>query len=187
VVDRVLRRQDDEGRGQRVLFTEHRDLLFGHRLEHGRLRLRRRAIDLVGEEQRGEDRPTLEPQPAVAGRHQGACDVGRHQIRRELDASSLQVHDAREALDQLGLAEARVALEQHVSAAQERGERELDHGLDAVQLLGNRVDDVCGVPPGVGYVHRVYLCSSWKIQFGQRCTGSRVAGSFGPAVAARRA
>ena len=136
-----------------MLFTEHRDLLFGHRLEHRRLRLRRRAIDLVGEEQRGEDRAALEPQPSVAGRHQRAGDVGRHQIRRELDASGLQVHDLREAFDELGLAEAGVSLEQHVSAAQQRGERELDDGLDAVQLFGDGVDDMCGVPPGVGYIH----------------------------------
>jgi hypothetical protein len=34
---------------------------------------------------------------------------------------------------------------------------------------------------------RAYLCSSGKIQFGKRCTGSRVAGSFGADAVSWRA
>ena len=48
-LDRVLRRDHHERRRQRVGVPVDRDLALLHRLEQRRLRLRRRAVDLVGE------------------------------------------------------------------------------------------------------------------------------------------
>jgi hypothetical protein len=60
VLDRVLRRADDERVGQQPGRAVDRHLPLLHRLEQRRLRLRRRAVDLVGEQQVGEDRARAE-------------------------------------------------------------------------------------------------------------------------------
>ncbi len=85
-----------------------RDLQLLHRLQQGRLSLRRRAVDLVGQQDVGEDRPLDERQlPPARGDvfldDVGAGDVGRHQVRGELDALEPQVEDLRQRLDQQGL------------------------------------------------------------------------------------
>jgi hypothetical protein len=60
LLDRVLRRHHEERLGQvvRLPADGHAPLL--HRLEHRRLRLGRRAVDLVGEHDLREHRPRLE-------------------------------------------------------------------------------------------------------------------------------
>ena len=61
-----------------------------HRFEQRGLGFRRGAVDLVGEHEIGEDRAGLEAQSLVAalvGLHDHAADdVGRHQVRSELNA-----------------------------------------------------------------------------------------------------
>ena len=69
-----------------------RHLAFLHHLEQRGLRLRRRAVDLVGEQQVGEHRPAARGE--LAGRlvvERVAGDVGRHQVGRELDAREAAV------------------------------------------------------------------------------------------------
>ena len=56
VLDRVLRGDDDERVGQRVRLALDGDLALLHRLEQRGLRLRRRAVDLVGQQHVGEHR-----------------------------------------------------------------------------------------------------------------------------------
>ncbi len=57
-----------------------------HRFEERGLRLRRRAIDLVGEQQVREDGALAQRERRAALiEHRRSDDVGRHQIRRELD------------------------------------------------------------------------------------------------------
>ena len=56
--------------------------------EQRRLRARRHAVDLVDQQQVGEDRPFVDPEFARRHvEHARAGDVGRHQIRRALDAA----------------------------------------------------------------------------------------------------
>ena len=59
-LDRVLRRQHEERRRQRPRLAERRHAPFLHRFEQRRLRLRRRAVDFVGQQQVGEDRAGVE-------------------------------------------------------------------------------------------------------------------------------
>jgi hypothetical protein len=59
LLDRVLRREDEERRLELVGFSTVRDGAFLHRLEQRRLRLRRRAVDLIREDDLAEDRPGL--------------------------------------------------------------------------------------------------------------------------------
>ena len=129
-----------------------------HRLEQRRLRLRRRAVDLVREHDVGEDRARLEleehPAVRVLLHDVGADDVGRHQVRRELDARELEVQDVGERVHEAGLADARNALEQHVAAGEQGRDRVVDDFLvpddpaadflgDADEALTKQIDLVC--------------------------------------------
>ena len=105
-----------------------RDLALLHRLEQGRLGLGWRTVDLVAEQQVGEDRagPELEVAgPLVVDGRPG--DVRRHQVGRELDARELEVGHLRERAREQGLGEAGIVLEQDVAVGEEAHEHELEH------------------------------------------------------------
>ena len=91
VLDRVLGGGDQERVGQRPRLALDRDLPLLHRLQQRGLRLRRRPVDLVGEQQVGEDRPGAEVELGGAGvEDQRAGDVAGHQVRGELQPLGLQ-------------------------------------------------------------------------------------------------
>ncbi len=128
-LDRVLRGQHEERLVERIGAAGGGDVILLHRLEQRRLRLRRRAVDLVRQDDLREDRPLHEPQPAAAlvlVEDLGAGDVGRHQVRRELDALEVEVEDVGERLDEQRLGEARHAGDEAVAAGEERDEHLLD-------------------------------------------------------------
>ena len=110
-----------------------------HRLEQRALRLRRRAVDLVGEHDRVEDRARVEAErlrALVEDRH--AEHVGRQEVARELDARVLEAERRRERLRQRRLADAGNVLDQQVAAREQAGEREPQRLVladdDAVEL-----------------------------------------------------
>ena len=75
-----------------------------------------------------------EPDDALPGGpvlldHLGAEDVGRHQVRRELDAVEFQVHAFGERLDEEGLRQPRDPAQQAVAASKERNEDLADDPL----------------------------------------------------------
>ena len=115
-----------------------------HRLEQRGLRARRRAIDLVGQHDVGEDRPAHEAKAPRAGRRVlledlGAGDVARHEIGRELDAAEVEVHRLGERAHHERFRKARHADEQRVAAGDERHEDLVEHALladDAPLHLG---------------------------------------------------
>ena len=114
LLDRVLRREHEQRPLELVANAVDRHLILLHRLEQRRLRLWRRAVDLVGEDHVRENRPGNEANLTAAGGavlfdYLGADDVRGHQVRRELDAVEFQVDRLRERLDQEGLGEARHA------------------------------------------------------------------------------
>ena len=121
------------------------DRLLLHRFEQGRLRLRRGAVDFVGEADLREDRALLELERAAAvGRfddHVRAEDVGGHQVGRELDAREVQVERLGERADEQRLAEAGHAFEQAVAADEQAGEHAVDDVVvaddDAADLLAD--------------------------------------------------
>ena len=104
-----------------------------HRLQQRRLRLRRGAIDLISQQHLREDRAALELEiPAatsVLHHHVGPDDVGRHQVRRELDPRKSQVERLRQRLDQQRLPQTWDALEQHVPPGQQRDQHVIDQLL----------------------------------------------------------
>ena len=59
LLDRILRRQDQERIGQMVGVVAERHLAFLHRFEQRALHLGRRAIDFIGQNEIGENRAVL--------------------------------------------------------------------------------------------------------------------------------
>ena len=103
LLDRILRREDEERLIERIGPAGGGDVVLLHRLEQRGLRLRRRAVDLVGQDDVREDRPLHESQAAAALlllEDLGAGDVRRHQVGRELDALEVEVEDVGERLDE---------------------------------------------------------------------------------------
>ena len=99
-----------------------------HRLEQGGLGLGGAAVDLVGQEQLGEDRPPGQGEARRLEVEQvGAEDVARREVRGELDTAIVQRHGASEAAHEQRLGHPRRPLHQHMPPRQEGGEEEVDH------------------------------------------------------------
>jgi hypothetical protein len=120
-----------------------------HGLEQCGLRLRRGAVDLVGEEEVGEDRarPELEVGVALVPDRR-AGDVRRHQVGRELDPVEAGARHLCERARRERLREARVVLEQHVTVREQPEQDELervalpdDRSLDLVEDAGGLILD----------------------------------------------
>ena len=146
-LDRVLRREHVERLFELIGPALDRDPVLLHRLEQRRLRLRRGAVDLVGEDDVREDRPRGEDHLAAAGGRVllddvRAGDVGRHQVGRELDAVELQLQDPREGMNQERLRQPRHADDQAVAADEERQQHQV-HGVGlADDQLRQLTDDL---------------------------------------------
>ena len=156
LVDGILCRQHEERFGQSPDLAGGGDLFLLHGLEQRRLRLGRRAIDFVGENNVGENGAALELKLPAAIRildHQvGAQDVGRHQVGRELDAIEGEVEHFAQCAHEQGLAEAGHTFEQHVPAGKDGDEGALDNFVVAD-------DDFADLRPqrGVGPAKRLDL------------------------------
>jgi hypothetical protein len=125
LLDRVLRRQHEERVGQLVPHPADGHLPLLHGLQQCRLRLGRSAVDLVCQDDVGEQRPLEElelplPGGAVLLEDFRAGDVGRRQVRGELDAAEVQRQALRQGRDHQRLGQAGDALEDAVAAAEQR-------------------------------------------------------------------
>ena len=135
---------------ERVRRAAHRHRVLLHRFEQRGLRLRRRAVDFVREQHVREDRTGHERPAAMAGRDVllddvGAGDVGRHQVRRELDALERQAERVRERAHQQRLRRARHAGDQAMSADQQRQQQMIDDVVLADDDLAHlRADRAAG-------------------------------------------
>jgi hypothetical protein len=92
------------------------------------------AVDLVGQDDVGEQRAGDEPEGPLAGGQVllddvGAGDVARHQVGSELHPVEAEVERLGHGLDHQGLGQAGHADQEGVPAAQERGQDPLDHVL----------------------------------------------------------
>ena len=100
LLDRILRRQHQEGLLEPEGVLADGDLLFLHRLEQGALHLGRRAVDLIGQHQVGEDRPFARREGArLRVVDLRAHHVGRQHVRRELEAGKPHVQAVGQRLD----------------------------------------------------------------------------------------
>ena len=146
-LDRVLGSEDEERLLQGIGPALDRDPVLLHRLEQGRLGLRRGPVDLVGEEHVREHRTRCEHHLAPAGRgvlldDVGAGDVGGHQVGGELDARELQVQDLRHRLDDQRLGEPGHTDDEAVAADEQRQQGLVHDLLLADDLLADLGQDL---------------------------------------------
>jgi hypothetical protein len=121
-----------------------------HTFEERGLRLRAGAVDLVPEHDVREDRARPELEVAallIEDVHAG--HVGRQQVRRELDPAERAVDRPRDRLGQHRLAHAGDVLDQDVAFGDERGEREPDL---AVLALDDLLDVLLDLPEAAAEV-----------------------------------
>jgi hypothetical protein len=117
-----------------------------HGLEERALHLGRRAVDLVGQHEVGEDRTELRGELALElVVDDGPDQVGRQEVGGELDAGELRVDRVAQRADRERLGEAGDALEQDVPARQQPDQDALDHVLladdDLADLVQQAVDE----------------------------------------------
>ncbi len=147
-LDRVLRRDDEERLGKGVRLSVDGHLRLRHAFEQGGLSARRRAVDLVGEQNVGKDGARAKHELlrllVVNGEPR---DVRRQKVRSELDAFEMECQASRERPREHRLAGAGNVLDQEMTFAEQGHERELDHvrlpddhalhvGFDALDELG---------------------------------------------------
>ena len=129
-LDRVLRREHQERIGNEMRDARDRDLALGHHLEQRRLHLGGRTVDLVGEDEVGEDRAQLHVETlrglAVDAR---ADEVGRHEVGGELDAGERALDRGRERLGGERLREAGHALQEAMPPREQAHHESFDHAV----------------------------------------------------------
>ena len=110
-----------------------------HHLEQRRLHLRRRAVDLVGEQEVAEDRAELGLELRAVGPVDARADeVGRNEVGRELHALERAAEHRGRGLDRQGLRQSGNALDQDVPAGEQADEHPLEHLL----LAGDHPPDL---------------------------------------------
>src|SRR6185503_343412 len=112
LLDGILGGQNEQRPLERIPDAADRDLELLHRLEQRGLRTRWRAVDLVREDYVREDGARNEPHvPLARGLvlfdDLGAENVGRHEVRRELNPAELQRRRIRKRLDEQRLRQSR--------------------------------------------------------------------------------
>ena len=147
VLDRVLRRHDEERVGELVGRAVDGDLPLLHRLEERRLRLRGRAVDLIGEDDLAHHRAgsELEVVPLLV-EDRDAGDVRGQQVGGELDAAEAAAERAGEGLREDRLACARDVLDEDVTTTEERHDREFDLVVLAEDDSLDVLDDAGDLP-----------------------------------------
>ena len=162
LLDRVLRGEDEERLFERVAFAGDGDGSLLHGLEHGRLGLRRGAVDFVGEENLGEDRTFLEFKEPFSVRrfhdHVRAEDIRRHQVGRELNAIEVEVERLGKCPHQECFAKPGNAFQQTVPADEQASQHAVDDFImaddDTADLFANSLvtaDKLLGALLDVGH------------------------------------
>jgi hypothetical protein len=101
-----------------------------HALQQARLGLRRGAVDLVDQDDVGEDRPRMELEAALAlVVDVGADDVGRQEIGRALHPRVVGVQGACQRPRERRLADPGVVLDEDVTLGKQRDQEIADHAL----------------------------------------------------------
>ncbi len=165
VLDRVGRREHAERLGQHERLALHRDLALLHRLQQRRLRLGRRAVDLVGQQQAGEDRAAPELELAVlllVDERPG--QVRGQQVRGELRPREVEPERLGERPRRQGLPEPGIVLDEHMTLGQDGGQHERERlGLAHHRTL-HLAEHPLRQPGGLPHAHRRHSRSILPIQ-----------------------
>ena len=127
LLQRVLGGDDEERRGQGPGGALQRHLALFHGLEQGALGLGGGAVDLVGEQDAGEDRAGVKGKTgALLFEHAHPEDVAGQHVAGALDAAEIKAEHAGQGLGQGGLADAGDVLDEQVALGEQRAEGEPD-------------------------------------------------------------
>ena len=132
---------------ERVRHAVDRHLRLLHRLEQRGLRLRGRAVDLVDEQDVGEDgpRPEFEP-PGPLAEDVHARDVGGKEIRRELQPRERKLKRAGDGLREHRLPHSGEVLDDQMPLRDETENAELEgrawHSDGSLKILDDALDDI---------------------------------------------
>src|SRR5258705_3710467 len=142
-LDRVLRRDDQERRLEPEGLPFHRHLRLLHRLQQRGLGLGGRPVDLVGQQEVGEDGTRTKLEASLALIEQEAPgDVRGKEIGRALKALERQAERLGEEPRDQRLGEARIVLDQDVAARENPGEDALEHVALADDHARERAQDL---------------------------------------------
>ena len=124
----ILGGDHHERLGQRMGDPVHAHLPLLHGFEQGRLRLRRGPVQLVRQQDVGEDRAGMEDRghPLTIEDH-GADEVGGQQVGRELDPAAVQAERLGQRLGQRGLSDPREILNEEMAPGGQAGKRQAHH------------------------------------------------------------
>ena len=124
----VLRCQDQKGLRQRVRLSANGDLAFLHGFKQGALNLGRGAVDLVGQHEVGEDGSLFDGELlGLLVVNQRAHNVGREEVRRELNAAKVACNGVAQAFDGQGFGQSWDTFQQDVSVGQKANQQTVDH------------------------------------------------------------
>ena len=127
----VLRGQHKERLGQRAVFAGGGHPMFLHGLQQRALRLGRRAVDLIRQNNVRENRAFHEFKLAPARfaflQNLGTGNVTRHEVWRELNTAEAQVHDLGKRVDHQRLGQSRNPHQQAVTAGKDADQHFLNH------------------------------------------------------------
>ena len=134
LLDRVLCGQDEEGELQVVCFPARGHMVLLHCLEQGGLGFWRRSVDLVSQDNIGEQRAFYEREHSFARGavfldYVGSCDVRGHEVGCELDTVEIELQDLGQCGDHQCFRQTRYADEQAVPAADQRLQQQLDNRI----------------------------------------------------------
>jgi hypothetical protein len=147
VLDGILGREHHEELAERMARPTDRHLLLLHRLEQRALHLGWRAVDLVREQDVREDRPEARAERLIRGvvDHR-PVQIGRQEIRGELDPPEARLDRVGERLHSERLGETGHAFDQQMPVAQEREQEPVDQVVlsddDLAHLVQHRCDEV---------------------------------------------
>ncbi len=130
MLQRVLSREDHEELGERIGLSTDRHLPFLHRFEQGTLHLGGRTIHLIGEEDVGEYRAPLDREVArLLIVDQRADEVGRQEVRCELDPAGFAADRGREGTGRQSLGQPRKTLKEKMAVGQDPDHEPLEQHL----------------------------------------------------------
>ena len=180
VLDRVGGGEHVEGLRERERLALDGDLVLLHGLQQRRLGLGRRAVDLVGEQEPGEQRPGAEDELGLLlVEDERPRQVRGQQVGGELRAGEVQPEGLGEGPGGQCLAQAGKVLEEDVAAGQDRGEHEGQGLTLADDGLLDPVEDLRGATRD--FLEGQGRCGGWRV------LGLRHQSFSIPSMAVRRA
>ncbi len=148
--------------GQSVRLAADGNFVFLHGLKQGGLRARAGAVDFIGHKKLRKHRTFDEAEGAPPGsvflKDFRAQNVGRHQVRRALDAVGGKPENLRQRFHQQGFGHTWNADQQDMPAGHERNQGLVDHRIlpeNHLADLGAGLDEFCG---GFGKIFLNIFC-----------------------------